>query len=182
MAALGLDDEPDMVELDAAGADGAPRRRRATPKKPARPKPSIVTLALPAQLAAPGTDQVRVLSAPPKGRTANAPWLHVGDLAWLVDTLANQVHNGGVDFVPSPSSLRKPFYSERDRAWICRAKTPAGDLLRKTLTIPLFDRDGATSSGPRRPLTSAEFNDMKQSKLQEILNWQEAVEAGIVSE
>lgn len=179
MAAFDLDGDANKGPL--------PRRRgarRANNSKAARPLAQPLTLDLPPELTTDQTSQVRCLSGPPRGRSGNAPWLHVDDLGWLVDKLADQVRNGGVSFVPSPSSLRKPFWSERDHSWICRAKAPGGDLIRKSLAVPIFQEEGLeqVSRSSRRPLTESEWQHAKQKKLAEIEEWQEAVEGGFIVE
>ena len=187
IAALGLDEElPDealaALSTNRRGRFAALRskpRTRGGGRKPAR-NPEVVTICLPPDLVRGEKQQVRMLSSPPKGYRTESAWMHVEDLGWLIGVLAEQVRDGGVDFVPSPSQLRKPYFSERDRSWVCRAKKPDGTLLRKRLAIPLFSSDGSRNG--RVPLTRQEYDDWREAKLREITEWQENIEEGVISE
>ena len=184
MRALGLDEEASPAPMNRRGRRS--RKPTSRPKAQKKGPPSVLEVELPPELATDGKLQVRCLSGPPRNRIGGAPWLHVDDLGWLVDKLADQVINGGVSFVPSPSSLRKPFWSERDHSWICRAKAPGGKVLCKSMAVPFFEGEGHitpnTSMSSRRPLTASEWKHARGQKLAEIEQWQEAVEAGLVED
>jgi len=139
----------------------------------------IVTVAAPGNTSDELVKHVRCLAFPPKGlkNQRDCIFLHIDDLPWLIESLAGQVARGGVDYDPEASQLRKPYWSNRDGAWICRAMSPNGELMRKSCSVPVFvtDRHGA-----RRALSSAEYAQVRDDMLAEIQEWQKEVELGNV--
>ena len=132
------------------------------------------TIPLPPELQHAGVTEVRCLSRCPTGRPQHSIFVDVGVVPWLISVLRAQVETGGVAFQPRACGLRKPWWSERDRAWICRAKSPGGDLFKKSITVPIFIENGTT----KRPITKNELDHFKMEKKAEIEEWQSRVEDG----
>lgn len=138
-----------------------------------KPEPQIVRLTLPPRLRGSGREEVRFLSG--KLRSALGLLVHVDAVRWLIEVVRQQVQSAGVDFVPSETKLSEPFYATRDRSWVARARTPAGESVRKAMRIPLFEEDDV---GRKRPLSEADFQNLKWQKLAEIKEWQSSVQNG----
>ena len=102
--------------------------------------------------------------------------LAVGDVPWLVGTLSEQVKRGGVSFEPPGSKLKKPFWGDRDRAWICRAVKPDGTVVRKQFPAKISTM---THTGEKRMLTPAEAANDIATKLQDAEQWQTDVRDGL---
>ena len=165
MAGFGLDEDDLMQPIALAGALKA--RRRCPTVQVAITVPNI-------------PEPIVCLSGPPLGSTGKAVWVHVESLRSVVQILGDQVGKRGVDYCPPETTLRKPWWSSSDRTWVCRAKTPAGDIIRKRLSVLHVLSDEVT--GTRRPLSKGAFSRLKAKKLQELEEWQRAVEAGEVEE
>ena len=165
MAELGLDDDVARV---------GPRKKTKKGDKKVKPSPKVVELELPPRLRANGVDRVKCAVHVRHAR--NTLMLHLDHLGWAIDLLAHEVESGGVNFEPDGPSLREPFWACRDRAWVARARAPSGELLRKSISIPVFS---PTAAG-KRVMTASEFHDMKRVKLEEIKEWQVAVNQGDV--
>ena len=166
MAGLGLDDDVAPV---------APRKKKnKTGDTKETLPPKVVELELPPRLRANGVERVKCAAHVRHSR--NNLMLHLDHLDWAINLLAHEVESGGVDFELDAPALAEPFWACRDRAWVARARTPSGNLLRKSIAIPVFT---PTAAG-KRTLTSEEFHGMKRLKLVEIKEWQVAVNQGSV--
>jgi len=121
-------------------------------------------------------DPVRVLSCLPTGRaTKGTVLIHVDELPWLLCQLRAEVAAGGVDYQPEESLLRRPYFSHRDRSWVVRAKTPAGDCKRKNFAVTAFSND---CEGVKSPLSKKAAADKMHAKYEDALHWQQQVENG----
>ena len=122
--------------------------------------------------------KVQVLSRQPSGRALckGHVMLGVGDVPWLVETLSEQVKSGGVSFQPPESKLQKPFWGDRDHAWICRAVKPDGSVVRKQFPAKVST---VTPTGEKRMLTPAEAANDIAGKLQDAEQWQNDVREGL---
>ena len=122
------------------------------------------------------------LAGPPPGRSGSSPWLLVDDVTKLVQALIGEVETGGVTFIPNASQTPKPFWSERDNCWICRAYLPNGAARRKSMSVSRFADEGDPSMMDepvkRRPLSPSEWQSAKQRVLQEITQWQDRAHDG----
>jgi hypothetical protein len=165
MVGFGLDDDDLMPALPVSS------RKNAT---------GDGVSAKPVSIVLPGIgDPIVCLDGPPQGRTGKALWVHANSVATVVRILGEQVANRGVEYSPPETTVRKPWWCQKDRCWVCRAKHPSGRLLRKKASVPEFDME---QSGARRPLSQGAFARLKESKLKEIEQWQEDVEAGLIDE
>ena len=171
MADLGLDDD-DPMELPPLRTKG----KKNQGKTPARVI-CFLDIPLPERLQTGGIVEVRVLTHPPRkgSRTKGVVHIHVKDVPWAIQAMAEQVRNGGVEYTPPESTLRRPFYHHRDHAWVCRARTPGGTVKRRSMTVPLFEE---SPEKMRRPLRSGEFKMAREAALREIEYWRECVELG----
>lgn len=167
--------------LDEAVTDDARRAslQQKVTKQPKAKKPNIIMVKAPsyASRASGGPVQVSLLTRPPRGPPLRqGVLLHVDHIPWAVDILLHQVKQGGVDFSPPESKLREPWFALDESSWRCRAKTPSGEIVRKRIMVPLV-LDNFVGGG-KRVLTKAEYQKMKQEKLDEILEWRERVQQG----
>lgn len=167
--------EEPVDDMDGLGLDDdEPVKVKAKPPKKTKRIPKILEVQLPVRLQRSGTQAIRVLAHAPGCKQALA--LHQDHLTWIIETLAHELSKGGVDFEPEESRLSEPYFAVRDRAWVARARGPGGQVLRKSLAVPLVVK---TPSG-KRALTREEFSELKKQKLDEIKDWQEAAIAGEV--
>ena len=90
--------------------------------------------------------------------------------------MLQQVKTGGVDFSPPESKLREPWFALDESTWRCRAKAPSGEVLRKRIKVPLVLEN--FEGGSKRALTTTQYMQMKQEKLDDILAWRENVQMG----
>ena len=169
---LGLDDAPAVVAPKVA-AKGTGGGKKGASKRKAPPL-EVLRIPLPPELQAAEVEEVRCLSRCPTGRPQHSIFLDVSAVPWLISVLKAQVDTGGVAFQPRACGLRKPWWSERDRSWICRAKAPSGDLFKKSISVPIFIENGAT----KRPITKDELDHLKTEVKAEIEEWQSRVEDG----
>ena len=87
--------------------------------------------------------------------------------------MGRQVVGGGVEFVPPETKLAQPFFASRDHSWVARARNPSGEIVRKTISVPM---SVVTAQGMKRNLTAVEYKEFKKAKLEEIREWQANVE------
>ena len=190
MMALGLDDPMMALGLDGPVVYSAIRRKcvpTAGPKARAKGKakgkakadPCVsrkVTLSLPGHIrGSNGPEKVDVLTRP-NGRSEllKGIYIEVSAVPWLVETLAAQVRRGGVSFTPAAASIRKPWFSVRDRAWVARAKAEgAGEPAKRYFTVPRFIE---LPNGKRRSLTLEEFQREQAAMLLKAEQWQREVQ------
>jgi len=102
-------------------------------------------------------------------------WVEASQVAWVIEALHRQWHGGGVEFTPEASTLMKPYFSIRDRCWQARARTPAGELVRRTFTVP---KHATSVDGKKRDFSIREFMEEKEKHFKKATAWQETVEAG----
>lgn len=122
-----------------------------------------------------GPPTLKMLSRAPKAAALrHGIYLHVDLLPWCCQKLRLQYEQGGVTYSPPDASLRQPWFSRSDCAWYCRAKTPAGGIVRKKVAVPTFSETGPA----RRSLSFKEFASAKQEKLAAIKEWREAIQLG----
>jgi hypothetical protein len=103
--------------------------------------------------------------------------VHIDDVPQVLHVLHSEHKRGGVEYTPEDLKLRKPFFAERDRAWVARAVGPDGQIRRKSLTVSHYELD--MTSGVRLPYTRRRFLEEKSMTLRQIEKWQEDVEAGV---
>ena len=188
MTFLGLDalDGPGSVSPVAPHSrSGRPTGRARASDAPAekRPKPldpKIVVLSLPEALQRGGKDSVRVLTRPRGGHCMKkGVYLHVEDVPWCVELVADQVKGGGVYYEPPATELQQPFYSIRDRAWVARSRNPAGERKRRYFTVPRYLQ---LPDGRKRPLGNEEFKQQQGELLLQAKQWQEDIAEGVQDE
>ena len=73
----------------------------------------------------------------------------------------------------------KPYFSIRDRRWQARSRTPAGELVRRTFTVP---KHATSVDGKKRELSIHDFMEEKEKHFKKATPWQETVEAGAQKE
>ena len=152
------------------------KTRKAAANKARTEAPRVVGVELPPSMRRDGVTSVRLLSRPPRGQTLrNGVYLSAAAVPWLVGQAISEVSEGGVAFQPSPPSLTAPSFSFRDRAWVARAKTPAGKLERRYFTVGVFVE---MPDGRKRPATEAELRTSKDSMYEEAVQWQASVMEG----
>lgn len=159
---------------------GATRRRsRAKP-------PGIVEVPVPAcasclaGLDGPPEGKVR-LARVPACHAKNVVHVHLDDLPWVINTLRWQVLNGGVDYIPEANPMTKPWWSQRDHCWTCRAYPPNGEVMKKSITVSRrVEHENAAGNG--RLLTPQELQVEKSRVYEQLNRWREDVEAGLIDQ
>lgn len=141
-------------------------------KKKAPVKKGIVEVSVSPRLRGDGIHVVECLAG--HLRKGAGVMVNVESVPWAIARLAEEMQSGGIDFQPDETLLSEPFFANRDRAWVARARAPDGEVLRKTLAVPLFTADGPK----KRPLSPEEFDEAKRARLEEIRSWQSQVSAG----
>ena len=165
MAGFGLDDD----------LPPPPCRKPKNSQGPAKAKlgPRVVEVILPPRLRGSGDRQsVRCLDGKCRSHM-NGFFIHVDAVGWVIELLGRQVVNGGVDFVPPETKLAQPFFASRDHSWVARARNPSGEIVRKTISVPI---SVVTAQGAKRNLTAVEYKEFKKAKLEEIREWQANVQ------
>ena len=172
MDALGLDDAPrdaPVARVDAVSRTKAHSSLRLLP-------PDVRAGLMPTRLRGPSDHSAAVLSrAPGKPPLRQSVWLSAADLGWAVAYLHAEVQSGGVDYEPPSPDTRMPYFRHRDRCWVIRAKTPAGDIRRKTLTVPLT----VPGAAGKRALSRAEFDAERHRAASALIDWRDLVERGV---
>ena len=198
MAGLGLDDAMGGLGLDSppqrrcgarspqGGQAGKPQRshgvshlllKQKARKQAARKakkdtaKPRVVKVELPKDRQKDGVEAVHLLTRPLRGPALKSGiYLAIEAVPWLVGQARLEAVAGGVSFQPRESSMAKPHFSYRDKAWVARSKGPNGEIARRyfnvSVTVDLPD-------GRKRPATTQEIEARKEAAFQEALRWQE---------
>ena len=126
-------------DRDGEGAEPPPKKA-----KKAR-APAALTLRMPARAPAAhpgesGRRSVRVLSD--SVRYKCGAWIHVDDIVWALDYIADEVDVGGVPLDVEPETPPRPEksaeevkFDSRSRAWEAVAVSPAGDICQQTFAV-----------------------------------------------
>ena len=171
MAAMDYDDM-EHASAVAEPALATPRKHRKRARRRRVEEEQIVSMAFPADILDGSTDihgdggrRVTLLAC------AKHIWLHVDDVAWVIQVIRHQYSTGGIPPVPkddvgTTSEQRGVWWCYRDSAWQCRAKY-AGRCYHKTLCVNKRAMHG-----------HSEYEATRQDAYVAICEWQRRVEAG----
>lgn len=166
----------------AAGSQGVAhlllrqRARKQAARRAKKDKPRVIDVALPKDWQRNGVSSVQLLTRPPRQAALKRGILiGIEAVPWLVGQARLEASAGGVTFQPKESSMAKPHFSYRDKAWVARAKLPNGQVARRYFNVSVFVD---LPDGRKRPAIQQEIEERKEVALQEAMDWQAVASDG----